>query len=42
MVISHGENKFMFYFADVVDKRRIMLDGSWHFNNSLAVLVEQK
>lgn len=43
MVIeSLGENKFVFYFSHDAEKRRVILDGPWNFNNSLIVIEEPK
>lgn len=37
---SLGDNVFMFKFAMEVDKRRVLMNGPWHFNNALIVFIE--
>lgn len=37
-----GDNRFLLYFSNEQDKLRIFLDGPWHYENSLIVLVEPK
>lgn len=37
---SLGKNKFVFSFANVQSKRKILLDGPWHFNKTLIIFRE--
>lgn len=39
-VESLGENVFIFKFAAKSEKKRILHEGPWHFNNLLMVLIE--
>lgn len=41
-VESLGGNRFIFQFHSEIAKRRILLNGPWHFDKSLIVLVEPK
>lgn len=34
------ENVFMFKFGAEVDKKRVLINGPWHFNNALIVFTE--
>lgn len=37
---SLEKNRFVFHFPNVQTKRRILLDGPWHFNRALIVFEE--
>ena len=39
-VENMGENVFMFKFGAEVDKKRVLINGPWHFNNALIVFTE--
>lgn len=37
-----GDNNFMFKLALEVDKKRVLVEGHWHFDRALIVLIEPK
>lgn len=38
---SLGNNVFMFKFGTEVEKRRVLTNGLWHFNNALILFTER-
>lgn len=42
MIKSIGSNTFVFSFPYEADKRKILLDKSWHFNKSLIVFEQPR
>lgn len=42
VVKSIGDSKFIFEFVNEIDKRRVLLEGLWLFNNTLVILEQLK